>query len=207
MVETEVLHRLIRERLEGGRALRLFRSILRGKVVIVGVGNPLRGDDGFGPALIAKLEDRQRARGPGPQRAASPAICIDAGLALENHLGRILKQEPDTVLFADAVDLQAPPGAFELLGLEETLPGGFSTHDFSPGIFFELFRESLRGELLLLGVQPRQTTLGAGLSPEVRRRVGLLAGAIVAALQEGRAERRPADWGKEWKSRLPCWRS
>jgi len=33
----------------------IFKNILKGKVVILGIGNTLRRDDGFGPALIERL--------------------------------------------------------------------------------------------------------------------------------------------------------
>ena len=47
-----------------------IRSVFgaKGKVVIVGIGNLLRGDDGFGPALIERLSGNVEAR------------CIDAGM-------------------------------------------------------------------------------------------------------------------------------
>ena len=34
----------------------VLKEIFKGKIVIVGVGNTLRGDDGFGPMLIEKLK-------------------------------------------------------------------------------------------------------------------------------------------------------
>ena len=67
----------------------LFLPVLRGKTVIVGMGNPLRGDDGFGPALIERL------------RGKVSATCIDAGIAPENYVGRIVKETPDTILLVD----------------------------------------------------------------------------------------------------------
>ena len=33
-----------------------LKDILKGKIVILGIGNMLRGDDGFGPALVGALE-------------------------------------------------------------------------------------------------------------------------------------------------------
>ena len=63
------------------------------KIVLVGIGNPLRGDDGFGPALIAALDGQVRA------------VCIDAGTAPESYAGKIIKENPDTVVFVDAADL------------------------------------------------------------------------------------------------------
>ena len=76
----------------------LLHGRLRGKTVIVGIGNSLRGDDGFGPALVQRLQGRVRP------------VCIDAGVAPENYLGRIVKEQPDTVLLVDAAHLGLEPG-------------------------------------------------------------------------------------------------
>ena len=35
----------------------MLKDILKGKVVIVGIGNTLKGDDGFGPAVIEQLRE------------------------------------------------------------------------------------------------------------------------------------------------------
>ena len=60
----------------GGNVL---ARILKGKVVIVGVGNVLRGDDGLGPLFVEGLKSK----------VAAP--CINAGNAFENYLGVIIR--------------------------------------------------------------------------------------------------------------------
>lgn len=166
--------------------LQALRGMLKGKVVIVGVGNRLRGDDGLGPALVDRLKPKLAGH---KRRSATSGVsltCIDAGSAPENHFGSILKEDPDTVLFVDAVHLGRRPGECEIFDPGEVVPGGFSTHDPSPGVFFDLFRESLRGELHFLGVQPGRIALGGSLSRAVRRTLGRLEKGIVEALWPGR---------------------
>ena len=59
-----------------------LKRLLIGKVVIVGIGNSLRGDDALGPLLVERLKERVKVP------------CIDAGRSLENYIGKILKEEP-----------------------------------------------------------------------------------------------------------------
>ena len=113
-----------------GAALRaLLGERLRGTVVIVGMGNPLRGDDGFGPALIARLRGRVRA------------TCLDAGTTPECHTGPIIRERPETIVIVDAVHLGRAPGDWALLGGEELLTSGLSTHDASPRLLIDYLRE------------------------------------------------------------------
>jgi hydrogenase 3 maturation protease len=154
----------------GARTPKELGRLLRGKVVIVGTGNELRGDDGLGPALVRRLRKRL------------PAPCIDAGTALENHLGPILREEPDTVLLVDAVQLGREPGDYELLDAQALGQQGLSTHDMGLGLALELLKTQVRGEIILLGVQPQQLTLGRGISPGVRRTLRTLERGITEAL-------------------------
>ena len=132
--------------------------------VIVGVGNALRGDDGFGPELVAGL-----ARG-------SRCAVLDGGEMPEDCGGQLLEAKPDRILFADAVAFGGAPG--ELVLLEPDQLGGkiaVSTHNLPLVMFIKYLREQLpAAEIRILGVQPRQIGLGKGLSPEVTKTVQVL---------------------------------
>ncbi|MFH1362969.1 MAG: hypothetical protein ABIH45_01995, partial [Candidatus Omnitrophota bacterium] len=62
----------------------VFCNILKGKVVIVGIGNIYRSDDSFGPQLIERLQ------------GGINAVCIDAGTTPETYTGKMIKEGPDT---------------------------------------------------------------------------------------------------------------
>lgn len=137
-------------------------DILRGKVVIVGIGNVLKGDDGLGPILSERL------------KTVLDIPCINAGSAPENYIGKIAGESPDTVLFIDATHLDRTAGSFEVLNSNELLHMGFSTHDISPGFYLEMLESQIPGRIFLLGIQPEQTVLGMGLSPTVSKTLDLL---------------------------------
>lgn len=134
-----------------------FKDIWKGKVVIVGVGNALRGDDAFGPTLIERLKGRV------------PAACVNAGSSPENYAGKIIKENPETIIIADAAHLGVPAGGYELLKKGDILKTGFSTHDMSPAMFIGYLENETKADVYLLAVQPGKIGLGEKMSPGVKK--------------------------------------
>jgi hydrogenase 3 maturation protease len=130
----------------------IFLPILRGKTVIVGIGNSLRGDDGFGPALIEQIQGKVGC------------ICFDAGSAPEKFLGVIVKEEPDTILFVDAADLDLEPGQYRILEPVDIVKCGLTTHDMSSRMLIEFLENQTKANILMLGVQPQHLSLGEAMS-------------------------------------------
>lgn len=136
-----------------------FKDLLKGKVVIVGIGNVLRGDDGFGPTLINRLKGNVNA------------VCIDAGSAPENHIGSIVKEKPDTILIVDCVHLSLMPGEYEFLKKSDILRCGFTTHDISPNMFIEYLEEETKADIYMLGIQPQSLSFGDDMSDILKKRL------------------------------------
>jgi hydrogenase 3 maturation protease len=123
--------------------------------LILGIGNPLRGDDGFGPELVFRIR-------------GTSIHAIDAGTTPENYLGAVVRMKPKLVLVADAADMGASPGELALLGRDEIdQVGGFSTHTMSPALFMRQLEDLCGARILMLAVQPASTAFGQGLSREV----------------------------------------
>jgi len=133
-----------------------LKDILKGKIVIIGIGNIIRGDDGFGPLLIEKI------------RGKANVMCFDGGTAPENYLGKIIKENPDTLLIVDAVHLDKNPGEYEILRQEDIIKCGFTTHDISPVMFIEYLTKEIRGSIYMLGVQPQGIKLGSEMSKRLK---------------------------------------
>jgi hydrogenase 3 maturation protease len=149
-----------------------FKGIFRGRTVFVGIGNELRSDDGIGPLVIERLRDR------------IDCPCINAGQVPENSFGVIVKEQPDTVVIIDAVQLFMKPGAYQLLTEEDILKTGFSTHTLSPAVFMQYLREASDADVYLLGVQPRSTELGQGLTALLEDSIDELVNLIAEACEQ-----------------------
>ncbi len=127
------------------------------KTVILGIGNPMRGDDGLGPALIERLQGKTKA------------ILIDGGEVPENYLGPIEAAKPEVVLIIDAADLQASPGDVALIEMEQLSQTGISTHNASLGLFAKVVQTLTGAEILVLAVQPMYNSFGTPISEAVER--------------------------------------
>ncbi|UCD14860.1 MAG: hydrogenase 3 maturation endopeptidase HyCI [Candidatus Omnitrophota bacterium] len=129
------------------------------KIIIVGIGNILRGDDAIGPAIIENLNGKVGA------------VCIDAGSAPENYIGKIIKEDPDAVLIIDAVDLGLEAGSYDLLVNSDILSSGFTTHDLSPDMFINFLKKETNADIYLLGIQPQRVSFGDEMSQRVKKRI------------------------------------
>jgi hydrogenase maturation protease len=129
------------------------------RVLVAGVGNVLRGDDGFGPAVIARL-------GPLPDGAEA----IETGIGGVALLGELMAG-CDGLVLIDAVDRGAEPGTvFELepeVGDAVHVP---DVHLANPDRVLTMAKAlgALPARVRIVGCQPAETDeLGEGLSPSV----------------------------------------
>ena len=150
------------------KALARLGPLLGGNVVVVAVGNPLRGDDGVAAYLGARL------------RTLTPWPVIDAGQAPENFTDKIAALRPQTVLLLDAGDWGGAPGDARLLADREVDTGAFSTHGPTLGLFVPYLKARLDAAVWVLAIQVQDTSLGRPLSPEVQARADSLARALAA---------------------------
>jgi len=145
-------------------------AVLKGRVVIVGIGNPLRGDDGFGPALIDEINGRVNA------------VCLDVGSAPESYVGKIARENPETILLVDAVHLNQEPGSSMILRKEEIQKSGLTTHDLSPHLFIDHLERETKAQIYLLGVQPQAISFGSEMTEPVKKSLISLAAQLKEAL-------------------------
>jgi hydrogenase maturation protease len=137
---------------------------LKGRVALVGIGNPDRGDDGFG----VRLAEAMLALG-----------CPDVILAErtpERRLERLARGGFQGVVFLDLVEMGATPGAVVFLECAEiaTRYPQISTHKLSLGTLARLIEAEGPTPVFLLGVQPQSVAPGTELSAPVRTTLEIL---------------------------------
>jgi hydrogenase maturation protease len=135
------------------------------RVLVAGVGNVLRGDDGFGPAVTERLG-----------HLPAGADVVETGIG-----GIALLQELmagcDALVLIDAVDREAEPGTVFLITPEIReavhVP---DVHLANPDRVLSMAKTMgvLPDRVLIVGCQPYDMDeLGAGLSPAVERAVAI----------------------------------
>lgn len=147
-----------------------LRKRLQGRVVIVGVGNRLKGDDGVGPAVVECLRGRVAAE------------LLDCGEVPESYMGRIAGLSPDSILVIDAVNLNASPGSIALLEPEDLGDKLGFTHSPTLGLFLKFLESHTGAKATIIGVQPKSTNPGESLSREVAASVGVICSLLLEVL-------------------------
>jgi hydrogenase maturation protease len=137
------------------------------KLVVIGLGQELRGDDAVGIEIVRRWELEY------PETANLPDLQVEiaglAGLGLLN----LMEGMPAAIL-VDAVQSGAAPGSLHELGPEELASfeaGAGSAHGWGVAetlAMAEALGNALPGRLLLLAVEAEYMSLGAGLSPAVQ---------------------------------------
>ena len=145
--------------------------------LVLALGNPLMGDDGFGLAVLADLRRNTEAQGP--------LILMDGGTWGMNLLPAV--ESASRLLLIDAIKVGAQPGTMVRLERDE-LPRYFS-HKISPHqvdlreiLALAELRGTLPPEIVALGVQPESVTFRLALSPAVEAMVPAVTDAVLRQL-------------------------
>ncbi|MBU4312694.1 MAG: hydrogenase 3 maturation endopeptidase HyCI [Candidatus Omnitrophica bacterium] len=134
-----------------------LKSILKGKVIILCIGNRDMGDDGVGPYLADEMKGKTSYE------------VIDAGVTPENYTGVITKLKPDTIIIVDTVQFEGNVGEARLFSGDDLRTGKISTHDVSPKLLIDFLKSSTNACIHILGIKPKSNNLGEGLSDAVKK--------------------------------------
>jgi hydrogenase 3 maturation protease len=140
--------------------LSALAEILAEPTCLVGVGNPLRRDDGVGPWIAAAVREAV---------SGTRHSVVDAQDVPENFAPAIARSDCRNVVFVDAVAACGPPGAAVFGPLAEFGEvESFSTHKLALS-FSGKFLEAAGKKAYLLGIVPADLEFGEGLTAEVKR--------------------------------------
>lgn len=152
------------------------------RLLVLGIGNLLMGDEGVGVHVVRELESRELPPG---------VVCVDGGtgsLTLLDELG-----QADEVVMIDATADGQPPGTITVLQprFSSDYPPSLTAHDIGLKDLLDAFH--------LLGMPPSVTLvavsialparLGLEMTPALRERVRAIADCVVEQVERiaGRA--------------------
>ncbi len=142
-----------------------LKSHLKGKVVILAIGNTLRSDDGAGPVFAQRIKDKLTFK------------VFDAGTTPENYFGKIIKETPDNLIIVDAVDFGGKPGEIAIIeGDALKTTNLFATHNASISLVTSYLQNNLAADIIALAIQPKTIAFGDKLSREVTEALDKLEG-------------------------------
>jgi hydrogenase maturation protease len=148
--------------------------------IVLALGNPQRGDDGAGPAVLERL---------GAAGVPAEVELIDGGLAgLETTLHL---QHRRRAIILDAADFGAAPGTWRRVRLDDV---SLASPEWAPGLHAAGLREALLlgealgilpPEVILYLIQPGPLGWDSALSDELRACLEPVAQAVASELRGG----------------------
>jgi hydrogenase 3 maturation protease len=129
------------------------------KVVIAGIGNPIRSDDYVGLKIVEQLRDK----------LPTSVLLIDAETVPESYISDIEKFCPSHVLLIDAALFGLNPGQASLFD-SETIENysAISTHLLPLRVFCDFVKQATGAKIGLLLIEPACIEFGEGLTVEVK---------------------------------------
>jgi hydrogenase 3 maturation protease len=127
------------------------------RVVISGVGSPLRKDDFVGVEIVRKLRNK----------VSQSVYLIECETVPESFIEPISEFKPTHVLIIDAAMLNLKPGSSKLIELKKIVGVAVSTHALPLHLFSEYLAETIGAKVALLAIQPKDTNFGEGLTEEL----------------------------------------
>ena len=143
------------------------------RVVIAGIGNPIRMDDFVGVKIAQDLRGK----------ISDNILLIECETVPESFVQQIIDFNPTHVLLIDAAILASKPGESRLINPEQ-LTGypAFSTHMLPLRIFCEYLAKTTTAEIALLLIEPKKTDFGEGLTDEINGSAQNIVNALLEVL-------------------------
>lgn len=151
-------------------------------VLVLGCGNILLGDDGFGPAVIEYMIEKGKL--------SDNACFLDVGTSARSILFDVIlsDRKPARVVVVDAMDFGGKPGAVSLLDLDaipENKIDDFSLHQVPTSNLLRELRDFCGIEVVIVVCQPANipAEVEPGLSEPMKNAVPRAARAVLGALE------------------------
>jgi len=143
------------------------------RVVIAGIGNPIRQDDYVGLKIVEDLKNK----------LSKNVLVLECETVPESYLLDIEEFNPTHVLLIDAAFLGLKPGQFRLVDAEVIENySAVTTHILPLRIFCEYVKQATGAKIGLLLVEPLSVEFGEGLSSEVQATAKKLTEVFLALL-------------------------
>jgi hydrogenase 3 maturation protease len=149
-----------------------FGSAKERRVVLVGIGSPIRHDDVVGLRVLELLE----------AKLPPSILLLPTETVPESYTGSIREFAPTHILLLDAAHFGGVPGEGRIIPTEIITNISISTHSLPLHIFIDYIKKSICPRVLLLGIQGANIELGEGITMEVEEGAKLIAKILIDLL-------------------------
>jgi hydrogenase 3 maturation protease len=128
------------------------------RVVLAGIGNPIRSDDYVGTKIVQQLQGKLSAN----------VQLIECETVPESYILEIEEFKPSHILLIDAALLDLNIGEARLVFPEQVAGfSAFSTHVLPLRVFSDYLKESTGAKIALLLIQPKNVEFGETMTSEL----------------------------------------
>lgn len=153
-----------------------LKNILKGRIVIVGIGNILRGDDGVGPYIAEELIRKIKNEN---------VLVLNCEEVPESYTDKIVNFAPSVILIIDAVEINKEPGTVAIIKQNELKGKTLTTHTISLKVFIDYIKSRTNAEVFVLGIQQQNIEFGMQqLSLEVKTSADMVVDFICSIVSE-----------------------
>ncbi len=129
------------------------------KVVVAGIGNPIRGDDYVGMKILEDLKGK----------VPNKVLLLECETVPESFLLDIEEFHPTHVLLIDAALQGLNAGEAKLVQVGQIAEfSAVTTHILPLNLFCDYITQTTGAKISLLLIEPKNMEFGEGLSPEVK---------------------------------------
>ncbi len=144
------------------------------RVVLVGVGNPMRADDGVGPKVIELLEEKP----------INDVLLINSETVPESFTSKVTGYNPTHVMLIDAANFRGNVGDTKMITSQHIGGQAVSTHSLPLTIFINVIENDLDIQVMLLGIQPRTIAFFEPMTPKIEETATFIANTLHQVLSE-----------------------
>ena len=130
------------------------------KLIVLGVGNELKCDDGIGPYIINKLKEENI-------EDKNKLLFIDGKTVPENFTGKIRKEKPTHLIIVDACLMGGKPGDINIVNKYDFANIGISTHSMSLSFFVRYLEKDNDIQIIFVGIEPESMDFADNPTPDV----------------------------------------
>ena len=123
------------------------------KYFLLGIGHPLRSDDGAGSFIAQHFKDKDW-------------VVVDGKSAPENFISVIKKSRPELLVIVDSVEMNLTAGSIRKIPLQKIVSFQLSTHYLSLSYLIDYVSPYCQN-IMLIGIQPLSIKMGEKLSKPV----------------------------------------
>ena len=148
------------------------------KIGVIGVGNPLRGDDGVGIHLLNFLINKKDS-------LSKKLLFFDGGTKGMNLLHILAKL--DIAIIIDAINLDEKPGSYKFFNYSDIKSNseftGFNSHEDNLLKVITLSEKlDEKPEIYFFGVQPKNVSYGEGFSQDLENNMTEIKNQLISQL-------------------------